>query len=113
MIMGDLLEPLLRQKIVRLIELGAVSSLGAAPICSSFSVAVTPPVRSARHPRGIRGLRASMRKKVSDGNSHNDYMADLLALGETRVESFGAVSVASEQAGRSLHVLQQIQLFVG
>ena len=80
----DLLEPQLRQKIVRLIELKAVISLGAAPICSSFSVAVTPPVRSSRHPRGIRGLRASMRKKVADGNSHNDYMADLLAIGEKR-----------------------------
>ena len=80
----DLLDPILRQKIVRLIELGGVMSLGAAPICSSFSVAVTPPVRSSKHPRGIKGLRPSMRKKVSEGNSHNDYMADLLALCEQR-----------------------------
>ena len=76
----DLLDPTLRQKIRRLIELKAVITLGAAPVCSSFSVAVTPPVRSSTHPRGIRGLRPSMRKKVADGNSHNDYLAELLLL---------------------------------
>ena len=78
----DLLQPELRQKIRRLIELKAVSTLGAAPVCSSFSVAVTPPVRSSKHPRGIRGLRLSMRKKVADGNSHNDYIAELLVICE-------------------------------
>ena len=76
----DLLEPTLREKIRRLVELKAVITLGAAPVCSSFSVAVTPPVRSSAHPRGIRGLRPSMRKKVADGNSHNDYVYELLQL---------------------------------
>lgn len=83
----DLLEPKLRAKINRLVELGAISSMGAAPVCSSFSVAVTPPVRSTRQPRGIRGLRPSMRRKVADGNSHNDYMASLVSL----CEAYGVV----------------------
>ena len=76
----DLLDESLRKKLVRLIQLRAVASFGAAPICSSFSIAITPPIRSAAHPRGIRGLRASMRKKVADGNSHNDFMKDLIDL---------------------------------
>ena len=76
----DLLDDGLRKKLVRLIQLRAVASFGAAPICSSFSIAITPPVRCAKHPRGIRGLRASMRKKVADGNSHNDFMKDLIDL---------------------------------
>ncbi len=78
----DLLCEDTRKKLVRLFELKAFSSMGAAPICSSFSIAVTPPVRTTRCPRGIRGLKPSMRKKVSEGNSHNDYMMDLLMLCE-------------------------------
>ena len=76
----DLLDDELRRKLVRLLQLRAFGSFGAAPICSSFSIAVTPPIRSARHPRGIRGLRASMRRKVAEGNSHNDFMKDLIDL---------------------------------
>ena len=78
----DLLCEKVRWKLLRLFELKAFSTMGAAPICSSFSIAVTPPVRTARFPRGIRGLRLSMRKKVAEGNSHNDYMMDLLLLCE-------------------------------
>lgn len=76
----DLLDDELRRKLVRLLQLRAFGSFGAAPICSSFSIAITPPIRSARHPRGIRGLRASMRRKVAEGNSHNDFMKDLIDL---------------------------------
>ena len=76
----DLLDPELRMKITRLLELKAIASFGAAPICSSFSVAITPPIRNSQHPRGIRGLSAKMRQKVSQGNSHNDYMMDLVNL---------------------------------
>ena len=78
----DLLNPEVRKKVELLITSGAVLALGAAPICASFSVAVTPPVRSARYPRGIPGLRKSMREKVSQGNRHNDWLADLLELCE-------------------------------
>lgn len=78
----DLLDAGLRSKIELLISSGAVLSLGAAPICSSFSVEVTPPVRSSRFPRGMPGLRRSMRLKVRQGNAHNDWLADLLTLCE-------------------------------
>eukprot|EP00438_Fugacium_kawagutii_P012047 Skav218189 [mRNA] locus=scaffold5213:273982:278268:- [translate_table: standard] len=76
----DLLLPSVREKIILLMREGAVRTYGAAPICASFSVAVTPPVRTAKRPRGIAGLSMAMRKKVSDGNSHNDFMADLVKV---------------------------------
>eukprot|EP00435_Cladocopium_sp_Y103_P038687 s964_g10.t1 len=72
----DLLAPVLREKLRRMIALGCFKTMGAAPICSSFSVAVTPPVRSCRYPRGIPGLRRSMQQKVKDGNSHSDFVRD-------------------------------------
>ena len=74
----NLLDAGVRKRILELIRLGAVKTWGAAPICSSFSVAVTPPVRSKRHPRGLPGLSPMMRSKVRDGNSHCDFIADLV-----------------------------------
>lgn len=71
----DLLNRDLQSKILRLIHLKVFGSAFAAPICSSFSVAVTPPVRSRRYPRGIPGLRPTMRHKVSCGNQHADFIA--------------------------------------
>ena len=78
----DLLQPEVRHTVRKLLELKAVATLGAAPICSSFSVAVTPAVRSSRFPRGLPGLRHTMRLKVKQGNQHNDYVADLVEMAE-------------------------------
>ena len=78
----DLLQCELCSKIEKLICLGAFLTLGAAPICSSFSVAITPPVRSHQYPRGIPGLRHSMRQRVKEGNSHSDWMRHLVSLVE-------------------------------
>ena len=78
----NLLQPELREKIEKMLRGGAFRAMGAAPICSSFSIAVTPPVRSSKFPRGIPGMRKGMRKKVSEGNSHNDWLADRVALCE-------------------------------
>ena len=78
----DLLQPEVRGIIRRLLVLGAFVTLGAAPICSSFSVAVTPPVRSSRFPRGLPGLRRAMRLKVQEGNSHNDFVSELVLIAE-------------------------------
>ena len=77
----DLLHPEVRERILRLLRLRAFSTFGAAPICSSFSRAVTPPVRSMCYPRGKPGLRPSMRLKVSQGNSHSDFVCDCLEAG--------------------------------
>lgn len=80
----DLLKPEVRGVILRLLELDAFLTMMAAPICCSFSVAVTPPVRSKRFPRGLPGLRLTMRQKVRDGNSHSDFLADLITLCERK-----------------------------
>ena len=74
----DLLDEGVRNRIRQLLELGAVKVWGAAPICASFSVAVTPPVRSKRFLRGLPGLSSKMREKIRQGNSHNDFLADLI-----------------------------------
>ena len=76
----DLRDDALREKLMKMIRLGCFKVVGAAPICSSFSVAVTPPVRSSKYPRGMPGLRAAMREKVKDGNGHNDWLADMILL---------------------------------
>ena len=78
----DLLQQEVRDVIRKLLMLGAFSTLGAAPICSSFSVAVTPPVRSSQFPRGLPGLRRNIRVKVQQGNSHNDFVYELVVIAE-------------------------------
>ena len=72
----------IRAKIRSLIRLRAVRAWGAAPICASFSVAVTPPVRSARWPRGLPNLSENMRRRVREGNSHADFVAELITITE-------------------------------
>ena len=78
----DLLQDEVRNKVVKMMHLGCFRTMGAAPICSSFSVAVTPPVRSRRHPRGLPRVRASMRIKIKQGNMHNDFVKDFVELCE-------------------------------
>ena len=82
----NLLSEEVRSKIFQLIRSQAVAAWGAAPICSSFSVAVTPPVRSPRYPRGLPNLSPGMRQKVRDGNSHNDFLSDLIDASERERE---------------------------
>ncbi len=69
---ANLLDEDVRALVLLLISTRAVCLVGSAIICSSFSKAVTPSVRSPRFPRGLPGMRRSMRQKVVDGNSHSD-----------------------------------------
>ena len=70
----------LRKKIHRLCELGVFGGWGAAPVCASFSVAVTPPVRSKEYPYGKPNLTANMEKKVAQGNSSARWLLSLVVL---------------------------------
>ena len=85
----DLLDPSVRDTIRRLLKGGAFKSLSMAPICASFSMAVTPAIRSTRFPRGLPKVSPAMRQKLKQGNSHLDFMlelieiADLLQIGYT------------------------------
>ena len=64
----DLLDPKVRQKLHRLIQLGCFIGAGGGPVCSSFSMAVRPPVRSASEPYGKEGISPAMQLKVQVGN---------------------------------------------
>ena len=75
----NLLDAELREKLNRLVELGAFL-VGAAPTCSSFSTAVTPPVRSKRFPRGLPNVSRSMKAKIRESNSHADFLWSLILL---------------------------------
>ena len=76
----DLLDSQLREKLEFLIKGGVFFAVGCAPVCGSFSVAVTPPVRDGSHPGGKPGLTANMEAKVRIGNSLSAWIAHLAAL---------------------------------
>lgn len=84
----DLLQQSLRDLLVWFLEDGFFRTLSLAPICASFSKAVTPPVRSKQYPRGKPGISRQMRRKVSDGNSHADFCLLLIGICITRSISF-------------------------
>jgi hypothetical protein len=69
----NLLDPGLQNTLLELIAMKVFKLVGSAMICSSFTRAITPPVRSARFPRGFPSLRGAMRIKVRDGNKHFDF----------------------------------------
>ena len=72
---ADLLSHEVQGLVLALLQEKAVEVYGSALICSSFSKAVTPAVRSPRFPRGLPGMRRSMRLKVKQGNHHADFNA--------------------------------------
>ena len=73
----DLLVAETQRKLIDLILLGAFKTVGSALVCKSFSVAVTPPVRNQRFPRGVPWMSSGMREKVRDGNAMSDFQAEL------------------------------------
>ena len=76
----DLQLPSVRILIESLLAEGSVAALGAGPVCSSFSQAITPAVRNREFPSGMPGMRASMRAKVRLGNSMATWVAKLARL---------------------------------
>ena len=64
----DLLDPSLQADLEGLISSKAFVGIGLAPVCASFSSAITPAVRSTSHPYGIPGLGERMKQKVAEGN---------------------------------------------
>ena len=76
----DVLSPANKEKIRRLIVLGAVRCVGSALVCRSFSAAVTPPVRSPKFPRGVPWMSRAMREKVKEGNNMADFQAEVQSL---------------------------------
>lgn len=59
---------------------GAFASLGAGPVCASFSRAVRPAVRTKQQPEGLREISANMAAKVLTGNSMSSWLCRLLRI---------------------------------
>ncbi len=76
----DLNGPDLRETLERLLVIGLFFGWGAAPVCSSFSVAITPPVRTPERPEGIDAVSDKMAVKIAEGNSMNDWVLSLCIL---------------------------------
>ena len=71
----DLLNGDVQAAVLELIGLGVFKLVGSAMVCSSFSIAVTPPVRSPRFPRGVPWMSKNMKSKVQEGNHMSDFQA--------------------------------------
>ena len=78
----NLLDPALQATLLRLISMMVFKLVGSAMICSSFTRAITPPVRSVRYPRGFPSLRGNMRDKVRDGNRHFDFNKQVVSTAD-------------------------------
>ncbi len=76
----DLNEVSNRKTLTKLLALGAFLAWGAAPVCSSFSVAITPPVRTSLHPEGLDGVSSRMKLKILEGNSQSSWILELVVL---------------------------------
>ncbi|CAE8587286.1 unnamed protein product, partial [Polarella glacialis] len=74
----DLLDPETRVFLETCVDASAFSGISAAPICASFSTAVTPPVRTPAYSRGVHWMTSAMKVKVRDGNSHSRWLRSLL-----------------------------------
>eukprot|EP00435_Cladocopium_sp_Y103_P047846 s453_g14.t1 len=65
----DLDDANLRDELIQLIRLGCFIGAGGGPVCSSFSMAVRPAVRTSQEPYGKSDMSDNMRAKVQAGNS--------------------------------------------
>lgn len=77
---SDLLDKKVRSKIEFLVSSKVFLHASAAPICSSFSRAITPAVRDRDFPRGLPWVVGAMKQKLIDGNSHSDWLGSFIFL---------------------------------
>eukprot|EP00438_Fugacium_kawagutii_P003415 Skav211329 [mRNA] locus=scaffold3120:27024:31484:+ [translate_table: standard] len=76
----DLYDPSVQKKIHRVLRLGLFWGLGASPVCRSFSVAITPPVRTKAEPEGIANASPAMQAKILEGNLSAAWILSLLEV---------------------------------
>ena len=74
----NLLDSHVQSSILALIEAGAFNSVGLAPLCTSFSTAVTPPIRSKEFLEGVPWATANQRLSLETGNEHCAFCAKVL-----------------------------------
>ena len=76
----NLILPLVRSTLERLIRCGVFFCIGMAPVCSSFSVAITPPVRTKDCPEGVADVSGKMHVKITEGNDMCSWVLQLCIL---------------------------------
>ncbi|OLQ00509.1 hypothetical protein AK812_SmicGene16820 [Symbiodinium microadriaticum] len=76
----NLLDYKLQRLILSLLERKAFVGVGGGPVCSSFSRAIRPAVRSKAHPAGLPSFRQSMESKVAEGNAHSAFVAEIVTV---------------------------------
>eukprot|EP00438_Fugacium_kawagutii_P000120 Skav218734 [mRNA] locus=scaffold1346:878540:884943:+ [translate_table: standard] len=76
----NLLDSKLRLNLEKLLKQHVFIHVSAAPICASFSRAITPAIRSRAEPRGIFPVPPSMVEKVRQGNSHSIWLGKLIRI---------------------------------
>ena len=77
----DLNCPEIRIKLLQMVKAGCFIGVGGGPVCSSFSMAVRPPVRSRQEPFGKADITPTMKVKVEEGNSMCDWFFKILEAG--------------------------------
>eukprot|EP00434_Breviolum_minutum_P010322 symbB.v1.2.009108.t1/scaffold573.1/size222803/17 len=76
----DLLSPQVQFDIERMLHHKCFLSVTAGPVCSSFSRAVRPAVRSSLHPEGLNNISESMKSKIAIGNSMSQWVAKVVNI---------------------------------
>ena len=76
----DLLQGPLQSKITKLLRLKAFRAMGAAPVCCSFSTAITPPCRSKQHPDGVPWCSEKQKVKNELGNEMLRFVLSLIPI---------------------------------
>ena len=64
----DVMDPKLQRQLKQLVSFGAFRGAGGGPVCTSFSTAITPPVRSSSSPYGLESASDKMKIKIKEGN---------------------------------------------
>lgn len=76
----DLLKADLRSKLERMLRGGVFIHLSAAPVCASFSRAITPAIRNHIYPKGVPGMGPITFNKLQEGNSHLSWICSLIRI---------------------------------
>ena len=94
----NLLDQKVQDLLHKLVSFSAFLSVGAGPVCASFSRAVRPPVRTKDCPTGLDGISENMQEKVTVGNAMSRWLAGFIHL----VHSFGICWWVENPAGSYL-----------
>ena len=77
----DLDDTTIKEEVEELLREGCFHGAGGGPVCGSFSMAVTPPVRSREHPYGLPTASENMKPKIALGNRFARWMIKILEIG--------------------------------